>query len=241
MLCLACAPARLVGPEPIAPPALQPLPVVVVLEPFFESAPVEEKTEVDTITTWGSSGRPQDLTYVRKYAQKPLFAQVRALEMEHRLVLEAVRRHRPDWRVVSTGELPALQGPVRLVRVIVGHNETVGSNRAFKSIATAFGVVIWPLLLVNVTPVHEVERIYGTLLLYEVNAEDLRGRLMRYPTQPDYAVDTRGFPARQQPYGLDVEFEEGIMASEEKRAPVLLRGFSERLAVAIVALVEGIR
>lgn len=228
------------GPDPIPPPTLQPPPVVLVVEPFFENAPVEQRSRAETVTAW-SGGAPREATIVRTVAEKPLYARVPALELQHRIVIDEIRKMRPEWRVVSTGELPQLSGPVQIARVVVGHDEMVGSNRTFKSLATAVGVVIWPLLLVNMTPVHEVQRVHGVLTVYDAEATQLRGKLIRYPTQPDFAVDTRGLPAKLQPFALDVEYEEGLFASDEKRAPVLLRGFAERLAVAIVARVEGIQ
>lgn len=242
LLCSACAPAKVVGPPILVPPQVRPPPVVVVLEPFFENAPFDLKPRPKTYTSWSGVGPPQEVTVYQDVQEKPLFARIAALEVEHRIVLDEMRRLRPDWRIISTGELPSVEGPVRLVRVIIGDDEIVGSNRALLSVATAFGVVIWPLLLVNLQPVHEATQVQGTLTLYEANASELRARLLRYQTQPDFAVDTRGLATpRVQPFAVDVEYEEGLFASNEKRGPVLLRGFSERLAPAVVALVEGLQ
>lgn len=239
----ACAPARLVGPGPVPPPVVQPPPVVVVVEPFFENATVQTRPQSETVTTWSGRGAPRDVTLVREVSEKPVLARIAALEAEHRIVVDEVRKLRPGWHVVSTGELnkQTLLGPVRLVRVIVGDGEVISSNRTLKRVATAFGVIIWPLLLVNLSPVEETQRIHGTMTLYEAEASTLAPRLLRYPTQPDFAVDTRDLPAVVQPFGLDVAYEEGLFANDARRTPVLLRGFSERLAVAVVALVEGIR
>ncbi len=64
---------------------------------------------------------------------------------------------------------------------------------------------------------------------------------VRYPTQPDFAVDARGMTYQQQPYGLDLEYEEGVLASETSREPVLVSGFVQRLSMAVIALVEGVK
>ncbi|MBX5483560.1 MAG: hypothetical protein IRZ16_17190 [Myxococcaceae bacterium] len=237
-----CMTARLVGPPPIPPPEIQPPPVVVVLEPFFELASEETREVHQSETTWDAFGNVQPVDVVTHVVEKPIYARVPALVEEHRRVIEEVRRLRPNWKVISMGELPAVTGRVRLVRVVIGDREIAGSNRAFKKIATGFGILLWPLLLVNVTPVRETDRVHGRLTLYDSTSEALRARLLRYPTQPDFAVDTRQLPSEHvQPFALDIEYEEGVMADEDARPPVLIRGFSERLAVAVVALVEGIR
>ena len=66
----------------------------------------------------------------------------------------------------------------------------------------------------------------------------LEGRLVRYPTQPDFAVNTANLPVYERQFGLDLSYEEGILANEAPREAVLIRGFSLKLASAIVAMVE---
>lgn len=213
----------------------------MVVEPFFENARFDRKPWLQNYTTWSGGGAPREETVYREVQVKPVFARVPSLEVEHRIVIDEMRKLRPDWKIVSTGELPAIHGPVKMVRVVVGDDEVVGSNRAMLTLATTFGMIIWPLLLVNVNPVREVTQVQGSLTLYDADAADLRARLLRYQTQPDYAIDTRELTPRVQPFAVNVEYEEGIFANEERRGPALLRGFSERLAPAIVALVEGLQ
>jgi hypothetical protein len=61
---------------------------------------------------------------------------------------------------------------------------------------------------------------------------------VKYATQPDFAVNFSGLPPRTQPFALDVEYEEGLFADESPRLGVLLDGFVEKLAFAIVTLIE---
>jgi hypothetical protein len=51
-------------------------------------------------------------------------------------------------------------------------------------------------------------------------------------------VDTRGLPTTTRRFGLELVYEEGVLAREDARDPVLVSGFAQRLAVAVVALVE---
>ncbi len=188
----------------------------------------------------GYSG-PRDITVYRDVAEKPIYARVPTLIQEQRAVIAAVQRLRPHWRVASTSDVLAVNGPVTLIRVIIGEPEIIESNRAFKTLACAFGVLIWPLLLFQLSPVDETQRVHGALVRFDADAADLRPRLMRYQTQPDFAVDTRGLNAQQQPFGLDLEYKEGVLASESSREPVLVSGFVQRLSIAVVAMVEGVK
>jgi hypothetical protein len=235
-----CSATRLSGPAAPELPRLRADPTVVVLEPFFELAPTTLQAQARTVTAHDLRGMPQELTVVQQVQRKPLYAQLSALEATWVLVREEVLALRPSWRVLTPTELPSAEGEVQLVRVIVGEMELAGSNRMVKRWLTWMGVVVWPLLLVNVTPVEEVHRVHGSLTLYDADAAGLRGRLVRYPSQPDFAVDARGLTFREQPFALDVEFQEGLWAPDRGRAAVLLRGFAKRLAVAVVALVEGL-
>lgn len=238
----ACAPAKVVGPKLVTVPVQQPPPVVVVVEPFFENARTETDTQTQDAVMTSPLAGPQPVQVSSRVEVKPLYARVAMLERERALVIAQMRKLRPDWQVAFTRDLQTLSGRVRLVRVIVGDVETLDSDRAMKSLLTAIGVVVWPLLFVNVNPVHETHRVHGTLVLYDVRAEDLRGKLLKYETQPDFAVDTRGLPQpRVQPIALDLDFEEGLFGPEAARPTSLVPGFAERLAVAMVALVEGIQ
>ena len=137
---LGCATARLVG-QPIAVPADQGVRHVVVLEPFFENAAWETATKTDYAQVYAPNGMPYEVALQRNIADKPVYARIRSLEQEHRRVLAEVQRLRPSWQVTSTGGLPALSGPVSLVRVVVREPETIESNRTFKNLAFAFGLV----------------------------------------------------------------------------------------------------
>ncbi|MBI3185669.1 MAG: hypothetical protein HYZ28_26315 [Myxococcales bacterium] len=232
-----CTAARLTGPEPFTPadPGQR---VVVVVEPFFESAQWEISLRAERATVFGPYGAPQEVTLTREVAEKHLFARVASLTEEQRQVIAEVQKLRPSWQVTSTGGLPALFGPVTLVRVVVGELETVASDRALKSLAFGFGILIPPLLLIDLDPVHETQRVHGAVTRYEAEAEELKQRLLRYPTQPDYAVDTRKLNPLVRPYGLDLELQEGVLAAAADREVVLLSGFARRLAAAVVAIVE---
>ena len=153
-------------------------------------------------------------------------------------MLEQVQRLRPSWRVSSTSSLAALDGQVSIVRVIVRNSEIVQSNRAFKNLAFAFGLVLWPLQLFNIAPVTETQRVYGALERYLTDAQTAKARLVRYQTQPDSAFNASGYSPLGRSFGLDVTYEEGLLADEAPRKVVLPEGFAERLAAAVVALVE---
>lgn len=212
---------------------------VVVIEPFFENTQWETKSRAERAQVMGTySLTPRDVTVVREVAEKPLYAQVRALEHEHRGALAALQRLRPGWRVVSPSALGTVDGPVTVVRTVVGEVELVESNRSSKTFTLVLGFFLPPLLLLQMDPVHETQRVHGVVSRYDADAAEVRKRLLRYPTQPDAAVDTRGWVPLSRPFGLDVEFEEGVMASDESRAPVLVSALAQRLAVAMVALVE---
>jgi hypothetical protein len=222
------------------------VPRVVVIEPFFETAEWQtvskEYLRQDTLPMGGYYGGgflgPQSPTITVTQTQKPLFAQINSLTAEHRAVLERVQALRPSWRVSSTSGLAALEGPVSVVRVIIEGNQVIESDRALKNTAFAFGLVIWPLQIYNFWPVTETERGYGTLERFITDAPTVKERLVRYKTQPDAAFNAAGFTPLRRPFGLDVTYEEGLLAREDPRPKVLLDAFSERLASAIVAVVE---
>ncbi len=137
-----------------------------------------------------------------------------------------------------TGGAQVLSGPVSMVRVIVGDSEVVESNRSLKNLAFGFGLLIWPLLLATVSAVEETQRVYGMLHRFTLDANDLKSRLVRYPTQPDFAVNTASLPLYEREFGLDLTYLEGLLANEAPREGVLIRGFSLKLASAIVTMVE---
>ena len=239
-LCAACATARLTGRPPDVT-ADSGEPRVVVVEPFFEDAEWLTKTRLEQEQVITSSGQIGMVTVERRYAEKPVFARVEELANEQRGVIAELRRLRPSWQVLSTGELPAVNGPVSVIRVIVGPGEIAGSNRPLKNLACGFGIILPPLWIFSFTPVEEVQRVHGQMQRFDADAGDVRARLLRYPTQPDYAVDTRGLVPANMPYAIDLEYEEGLFAPEQSREPVLVSGFIQRLAAAAVVLVEGRR
>ena len=250
VLSAGCATARLAGEAPYTPPdpGTQRL---VVLEPFFETAEwhTTVKTEMATVmganpgfgyggTTAFGSPFSRDVAIQRTVADKPVFAKVPVLAEEHRQVLVEVQRLRPSWRVTSTGGASVLAGEVTLVRVIVNDAELIESDRMLKNLAFGFGLVILPLQLFNLSPVQETQRVYGVLNRCTLDAGAIQGRLVRYPSQPDFAVNTSNLPTIEHRFGLDVAYTEGLLANELPRDGVLIQGFSQRLAAAIVAMVE---
>ncbi|MGQ0505211.1 MAG: hypothetical protein ACT4TC_07800, partial [Myxococcaceae bacterium] len=182
------------------------------------------------------TGFPRDVIVQREVAQKPVFARVPVLAQEHRAVLQKIQELRPTWTVVSTGQLPENTNVV-LVRTVVGISDLAGSDRTMKTLFTALGLGIPGLFL----RVNEVQHIEGGLSRFDAHSETLRPKLLRYPTQPDFAVDTRGLPVVNRRFGLEIEYREGVAANEQKRENVLVEDFVNRLAVAIVALVEGVQ
>jgi len=232
-----CTAAHLLGPAPFTAPDPGGARVVVV-EPFFEDADWQTSTLIEHGLVQGGLYGPREIAVTQSVAQKPLFAQVASLAAEHRAVVSWVQKLRPSWRVLAPGALPAVEGPVTLVRVVVGEAELVGSDRAAKSLAFGFGFLLPPLWLMNLYPVRETQRVHGRLVRYDADALALRPRLLRYPTQPDFAVDTRGLPPLERRFGLDLDYEEGVLATETSREPVLIEAFARRLAAAVVAIAE---
>jgi hypothetical protein len=260
LACLGCNPAVLTGPRPpTIPPRLEP-PVTLVIEPFFDTSGWKTETHLEPVLSpagttlgygyggygaygygaYGSDFGPFPTEVAISVQVKNVFNRVDVLAQEHAQVLSSVSRLRPKWRVESTGALASLSGPVTLVRVVVGESEVVGSDRSYKTTAFIFGIFIPPLLLLQIGGVDEAQRIFGLLDRYEADALQLRPRLLRYPSQPDFAVDTRGLQATAQPFGLELSYNEGVNSSATAQDTVLVQGFIERLATAIVALVEGV-
>jgi len=142
-------------------------------------------------------------------------------------------------KVARNGMVRTFQLTKSLARLSVMENMKLGATGQR---GEGFGrALLPPLWIFSFTPVEEVQRVHGQMQRFEADAADVRARLLRYPTQPDFAVDTRGLIPTNLPYALDLEYEEGIFASEKDREPVLVSGFIQRLAAATVVLVEGRR
>lgn len=246
-----CATARLVG-EPSFVPDDPRVERTVVIEPLFELAELQTTTR----TEYARLGNPMSpgfggyggyggfnsmnntVAYTRQVQEKPYFARPVTLAEIQRQVLTAVQRRRPTWRVTSTGGAGLLKGEVSVVRTVIQGNDLVESNRTLKNLAFGFGLFIWPLQLVNITPVEETTRVYGLLERYQLDSAVLPTRLVKYPTQPDFAVNLEGVPSTRHEFGLDVAYEEGLLADERPRNPLLVQGFVDRLAAAVIAIVE---
>jgi hypothetical protein len=233
----ACATAKVVGP-PVVQSLDDQIERTVVIEPFFEMADWQTTTKTEYATLYGGRAGTQTVTVQREVQEKPFFATVPALATEHRAVLAAVKALRPAWKVGSTSSVASIDGPLSLVRVIVQGGEIVGTNRALKNLCFGFGFVILPLQIYNFWPVTETQRIYGAVERYLTDGPSAKARLVRYPTQPDFAFNASGLKALGHPFGLDVTYEEGLLASDAPRKEVVITAFAERLAAAIVALVE---
>jgi len=244
-----CAAARWVGPAVATPPVSRG-PVAVVIEPFFESAEWKQTQRAESVETYpstngygaygpygGFGGGPQRMTVYRDVPEKPSVARIPALNAEHQTVIQEVARMRPAWQVLSTAALTTHSGPVDLVRVLVAEIRPGESDRTLKNFTSAIGLGIPAIFLT----VHETQVISGTLTRYQTDAENLRNHLIRYPSQPDYAVDTRGLAPTEQPFALEVEYEEGVFGPEKARDSAVVDGFAHALAVSVVAVVEGVK
>jgi hypothetical protein len=246
-----CATARVVGP-PIhvaEDPAEE---RAVVLEPFFEQAEWQTvmQSELYTMTSQsvpvqtpfgvGYGTTPaQTVVVQRPVQQKPIFAQVKNLALEYAMVMEAVRKLRPKWKVVAPTQAMELPGPITVVRTVVRDSELIESDRSLKNLAFGFGLLILPLQLVHLSPVQETVRVYGSVQRYGIaHGAEVQRRLIKYASQPDAAVNTEGLSPLNRELGLDLAYEEGLLADEGPRELVLIEAFSMRLAAAVVALVE---
>ncbi len=242
-----CATAKLLGeaaPVPEDPRVNR----TVVIEPLFELAELQTSTRTEYANIGSGYGMgfgmgfgsmsPNTVAITRQVQEKPFFAKASTLVELQKYVLSEVQRKRPSWRVTSTSGAPVLQGQVTVVRTVIEANETVESNRTLKNLAFGFGLLIWPLQLINITPVEETVRVYGLIERFQLDAEGLRQRLVRYPSQPDFAVNLAGATPLRRPFGLDITYSEGLLADEGPRPRVLLAGFIDRLSAAVIALVE---
>lgn len=246
-----CATARLVGDKAQFPPdpGTQ---RTVVIEPFFELAELVTTTQTQyarlsnnpysmggfgSFNSFGPAGG-STVPITTQITEKPFIARPTTLVQLQSLILSEVQRRRPSWRVTSTGGAPLLKGDVTIVRTVIQGYELVESDRTLKNLAFGFGLVIIPLQFVNIDPVHETDRFYGLLERFVVDANLLGTRMVKYPTQPDYAVNLAGVPSVRHEFGLDVAYEEGLLADEKPRIPLLIQGFVDHLASAVIAIVE---
>lgn len=242
-----CATAQLVGPRAEVTPD-NGVQRTVVIEPLFELAELKTstRTEYATMTSpyggigYGSTFGPSTGTVAitREIREKPFFAKPEILAEAHRRVLAEVQRRRPSWRVTSTSGAPLITGPVTVVRTVIEADEMVASNRMLKNLAFGFGLLIPPLQLINISPVEETVRVYGIVERFSLDGAELNRRLVKYPTQPDFAVNLSGVQQLRREVGLEVAYEEGLLADERPRVGVLVTGFVDRLAAALIALVE---
>lgn len=242
-----CATAKLVGERAFTPED----PGVarnVVIEPLFELAELQTSTRTEyaqlasspySMTGFGGFGpTTQTIAVTRVVQEKPFFARPTTLVDLQAKVLAEVQRRRPSWRVTSTGGAPLLKGEVTIVRTIIQGNELISSDRTLKNLAFGFGLLIWPLQFINLSPVEETTRVFGLLERFSLDSAGLPMRLVKYPSQPDYAVNLAQVPSLRREFGLDVTYEEGLLADERPRNGVLVAGFVDRLASAVIALVE---
>jgi|APLak6261679142_1056127.scaffolds.fasta_scaffold00053_19 hypothetical protein len=248
-----CATAQLVG-EPAFTPEDPGTARNVVIEPLFELAQLQTTTRTEyarlSSAPYGMSpgfgfgygsgfnSMPQTVAVTRQVQEKPFFAKPATLVELQARVLAEVQRRRPSWRVTSTGGAQLLRGDATIVRTIIEGNELIASNRTLKNLAFGFGLLIWPLQFFNLEPVEETTRVYGLVERFTLDSAVLPSRLVKYPSQPDFAVNLAGVPSQRHEFGLDVTYTEGLLADERPRSGVLIDGFVDRLAAAVIALVE---
>jgi hypothetical protein len=249
-----CTAARLTSaPLPTPPDARGP--VVLVIEPLFEVSQWKISTKTDYVNGYGTPtygsmygggmnpyygntmGGPVQMEVQHDVADKPAVSRIPALNNEQQIVIREIQRLRPNWQVLSTAALQTISGPVDVVRVIIGDTQVIDSDRTMKDWICAVGLGVPGFF----TLVHETQRIQGGINRYQTDAETVRPHLVRYASQPDFAVDTRGMVPIKQTFGLDVAYEEGIFGPDGMRDQVVVNGFAQRLAVAVVAMVEGIK
>ncbi|MBM4782764.1 MAG: hypothetical protein GQE15_34235 [Archangiaceae bacterium] len=231
-------------------------PRVVVIEPLFERAEWKTSTRTEFVdaaamgssmvasplgqssSPLGASGASQPVVVTQTTTEKPLFGRPSVLAAIHERLLPAVAALRPHWTIVAPGAAPTITRNAVVIRTVLDGNEVVESDRPLKNAAFAFGLVILPLQIFTAFPVEETQRISGQLEKVALEPKALQQRLVKYATQPDFAVNLSGLKSKRQPFALDVQYEEGLFADESPRPAVLVEGFVERLAYAIVTLVE---
>ncbi len=245
-LALGCAPAHLIGQRPPRDPISAGPPRVVIIEPLFDRAEWKTSVKTDVVaapgsfaTGFGSMGTGDTVTVTKTITEKPLFARPQTLAAIHQQLLPAIAILRPNWTVIAPSAAPTqVKRDATVVRTVIDGNEVTQTDRPLKNAAFAFGLVLLPLQILAAFPVEETQRISGLLERIELDPQTLQGRLVKYATQPDFAVNFSGIAPKQQNFALDVEYEEGLFADETPRPAVLVEGFVEKLAYAIVAFVE---
>jgi hypothetical protein len=216
VLTTGCATTRLQGQRPpLSPMAAGPM-RVVVLEPLSERLAATPPT----------SGGPL------------LFSGAPTLQRLSERVREVVKGLRPTWQVVTPAEASTgVSRPAVVVRTLITGSGLVASDRAPKTAAFAFGLVVVPLLILAALPVEETQRVVGALQTVTVEPTLLTQRLGRGPGAFD-GLNLTGLSLGRRAFALDVEYDEGLFADEGPRAQVLREGFVEKLAFAIVAFIE---
>jgi hypothetical protein len=245
VLLTGCATATLVGPPPEMTPRFS-APQTVLLEPFFEAADWQVSRRTEYVTNqpdlggWSLSGynTSAPTTRIVEVAEKPYLARPDTLAALHQATLIAVQHLRPSWAVVSSRAGNALRGRVAVVRTVIGNSVPIESDRGIKNLALGFGLVLWPLLILAAQPIDETLRIYGFLERADLQATELPGRLVKYDTQPDAAVNLAGIPLERQGFGLDISLKEGLLADETARRALLVSVLAQRLALAIVTMAD---
>lgn len=224
---LACAPAHLIGSRPPRDPVEAGPPRTVVVDSLVDRA------------EWKSPGEAALSPAPKAPADRPLFTRPQTLAAIHERLVPAIAALRPHWTVVApSAAAHQVKREAVVVRTVIDGNQITQTDRPLKNAAFAFGLVLLPLQIITAFPVEETQRISGMLERISVDPPTLKERLVKYATQPDFTVNFAGVPARQQPFALDVEYEEGLFADETPRPAVLVEGFVEKLAYAIVAFVE---
>jgi hypothetical protein len=237
--CFGCATASLVGERAPRQAIEAGPPRVVVIEPLFDR--VEWTTSARTEVGTSSSVRFQEgqpTGAITGSTTKPVFASQPIMAAIHQRLLPAITALRPRWVVLAPGTAPPVTGDVVVIRTLIDKNELVQSDRTVKNAAFAFGLVLLPLQILAAFPVEETERVSGILEKVSVEPRELQQRLVKHATQPDFAVNFKGLAPKRQPFALDVDYEEGLFADETPRLTVLIEGFVEKLAFAIVSLIE---
>ncbi|MBE2253265.1 MAG: hypothetical protein IAE78_27285 [Myxococcus sp.] len=235
-----CATAHLVGERAPRERVEAGPPRVVVVEPLFDRAEWKTSTRTDFVDPagLGSATLAPPIAVTRTVTEKPLFARPPTMVAVHEQLLVAISLLRPHWTVVAPGAAPTITREAVVVRTVIDKNELVQSDRTLKNAAFAFGLVLLPLQILAAFPVEETERVSGLLEKVVLDPKALQQRLVKYATQPDFAVNFSGLAPKRQPFALDVEYEEGLFADEGPRPAVLVEGFVEKLAYAIVSLIE---
>lgn len=235
-----CATAHLIGERAPRDPVEAGPPRVVVIEPLFDRAEWKTSTRSDFVDTGSLGvglGQPPVIV-TSTVTEKPMFARPPTMVAIHERLLPAIAALRPHWMVLAPGGAPTVKRDAIVVRTVIDKNEIVQSDRPLKNAAFAFGLVLLPLQILAAFPVEETERVSGLLEKVTVDPKALQQRLVKYATQPDFAVNFTGLAPKRQSFALDVEYEEGLFADETPRPGVLVEGFVEKLAFAIVSFIE---